>query len=305
MKSVLCPMLSLLIISVSVGLVNSGCGDDGDDRFGVADSDGDGDSDGDTDGDSDSDTDSDSDSDTDGDTDTEDCYEGIDIVFVLDVSTSMSMMLNELEADIAGIWTAANDLTPEENDVFFGLVVFVDDYLVANDGSTPYASAAELQADFNSWYTFTSSNQQTQSAASNTDWPENTLDALAAAADQYQWRDAETTLRVIIHATDDTFLETPSSFSSGIQVQNNYAGTIATLQAGTIRVASFAAHLGGMTGNINVEPGFFTDWGGQSPIPNATSGSVFDIDQVGISLSLADTINDFVAEEFCEDYIIE
>ena len=60
-----------------------------------------------------------------------------------------------------------------------------------------------------------------------------------------------------------------------------------------------------MTGNINVEPGFFTDYNGQSPIPNSTSGSVFDIDQVGISLSLADAINDFVAEEFCEDYVIE
>ncbi len=267
------------------------------------DTDADTDTDGDTDTDTDGDTDSDSDSDSD--TDTEDCYEHIDIVFVLDVSTSMGNMLQELEWDIPEVWDAANDLTELDDDTHFGLVVFVDDYAVANDGSTPYASASELEADFNYWWSHTSTNQQTQSSASNIDWPENSLDALVAGATFFQWRDEETTLRVIIHATDDTFLEHPASFSSGIQVQSDYQQTIYALQEQTIRVASFAAHLGGSTGTINVEPGFFTDYAGQSSIPAATSGSVFEIGQVGGTLSLAAAINEFVAEEFCSDYVIE
>jgi hypothetical protein len=39
----------------------------------------------------------------------------------------------------------------------------------------------------------------------NLTWPENSLDALYAAATQYQWRPAETTLRTVIHLTDASF----------------------------------------------------------------------------------------------------
>ncbi len=297
----------LVLVALLLGaLILPACEDDSR-SFSNSDLDADSDSDGDSDTDSDTDTDADtdSDSDSDGDTDSEDCYEHIDIVFVLDVSTSMGGMLQELEADIAEVWDAANDLTELDDDTHFGLVVFVDDYLVVNDGSSIYANAAGLQNDFNYWYTHTSSNQQTQSSASNLDWPENTIDALMAAGTAFAWRDMETTLRVVIHATDDTFLETPNTFSSGIQVQNSYVNTVQYLQDNEIRVASFAAHIGGSTGTTDVAPGFFTDYAGNSPIPAATSGNVFEIDQVGSTLSLADAINDFVAEEFCSDYVIE
>jgi hypothetical protein len=268
------------------------------------------DADSDSDSDTDTDTDGDSDSDSDGDTDSEDCYEAIDIVFVLDVSTSMSEMLAALEEDIGEVWTAADALVAdaEVEPTHFGLVVFVDDYLVVNEGET-YADVTTLQSDFHEWWTFTSSNQQTHSTASNTDWPENTLDALYAAANGYNWRDAETTLRVIIHATDDTFLEAPASFTSGVPMEHDYPTTIAMLQGETIRVASFAAHIGGPFMDQNVEPGFFTDYvngiGTYSSIPAATSGDVFDITQIPATLSLADAINGFVEEEFCSDYVIE
>jgi hypothetical protein len=268
------------------------------------------DTDADTDTDTDADTDADGGADTDTDTDTDtgtdsDCYEAIDIVFVLDVSTSMGGMLAALEDDIAEVWAAADELTADAAlPSHFGLVVFVDDYMVVNGGET-YADAATLQADFNEWWTFTSSNLQTQSDVPNTDWPENTLDALFAAATEFNWRDPDTTLRVIIHATDDTFLEAPASFSSGIPAQHDYPTTVTILQEDTIRVASFAAHLGGPAGYDDVEPGFYTDYNSQSAIPAATSGQVFDIDQVGGTISLADAINGFVAEEFCSDYVIE
>ena len=286
----------------------AGCGDADRSSDGDSDADGDTDTDGDSDTDTDGDSDTDTDGDTDGDTDSEDCYEAIDIVFVLDVSTSMSGMLAALEEDIAEVWAAADALAEDVEPSRFGLVVFVDDYLVANDGAT-YADAAAIQADFNFWWTHTSSNQQTQSTAYNTDWPENTIDALYAAAAEYDWRDAATTLRIIIHATDDTFLEAPASFSSGIAVQHDYPSTVLALQDQTIRVASFAAHIGGPSMDQDVEPGFFTDYvngvGTYSSIPASTSGEVFDITQIPATLSLADAINGFVAEEFCSDYEIE
>jgi hypothetical protein len=78
------------------------------------------------------------------------------------------------------------------------------------------------------------------------------------------------------------------------------------LQDREIRVASFAAHLGGPTGTANVEPGFFTDYNSMSPIPSATSGGVFDIDDVfNDTLSLTEAINEFVLEELCTEYIPE
>jgi hypothetical protein len=260
------------------------------------------DDDGATDGDSDGDSDADADADGDGDSDTDtECYEQLDIVFVLDVSTTMSGYLSTLESQIGLVWDAALEL---DDDPHFGLVVFVDDVLVANSGQT-YASTAAIQTDFHTWYVHTSSNQQTQSSATNGDWPENTLDALYKAATTYDWRPQDITLRVIIHATDDTFREYPASFSSGIPVLTTYDEVVSTLQQQQIRVASFAAHLGGPMGNADVEPGFFTDYAGQGAIPASTSGQVFDIDQVGSTISLADAINEFVIEEFCDPYEIE
>ena len=67
-----------------------------------------------------------------------------------------------------------------------------------------------------------------------------------------------------------------------------------------------SAHWGGSTGTTDVEPGFFTEYWGMSSIPDATSGSVYDIDDVyNQTISLADAINGFVLEEICEDYIPE
>ena len=272
------------------------CDDGGSRSFdGAGDADVDGDGDADADGDGDGDADGDADTDI-VDTDTE-CYEMIDIIFALDVSTTMSGYLETLENEIGLVWSAAQEL---DDDPHFGLVVFVDDVLVVSD--TTYESVAAIQGDFHEWYTHTSTNQQTQSTATNTDWPENSLDALYAAATDYQWRDPSLTLRVIIHATDDTFREYPDAFTSGIQATTTYGEVVQVLQDQTVRVASFAAHEGGSTGTTDVEPGFFTDYAGQSPIPAATSGQVFDIDQVGGAISLADAINDFVIEEFCSQY---
>jgi hypothetical protein len=284
-----------LLATLVLALGSTGCsGTDGRDETTDGDGGGGTDTATGTDGDTDGDTDSDSDSDT-------ECYDYIDIVFVIDVSTTMSYILDTLYNEIGVVWDAALQIDPDPH---FGLVVFVDDTTVTNSGQT-YTQVAGIQAKFKEWYNHTSSNEQTQSTATNGDWPENTLDALAAATADFAWRDQAKTLRVIIHATDDTFLEKPASFSSGIKAQHTYAETVTGLQGATIRVASFTAKLGGISGNANVQPGFSQPYKGQTAIPQATSGQVYDIDQVGTSISLADAINDFVINALCEDYVPE
>jgi hypothetical protein len=222
------------------------------------------------------------------------CYEDIDIVFVLDVSTSMDYILSTLEAEIGQVWQTAKDL---DSNVHFGLVVFVDDSTVV---STSYSSVEDLQNDFHTWYTHTATNMQTQSPSQNYDWPENSLDALAAAVEEFPWRLSHTTLRVIIHVTDDTFLEHPDSFTSGIQVQHTYAEVLSALVDNDIHTACFAAHLGGQFGDIDVGAGFFTDYQEHQAIPQATASEVFDIDEVYAGdISLTESINDFVVQLFC------
>jgi len=228
----------------------------------------------------------------------EECYENIDIVFVLDVSTSMSLFLQKLEEEIGVVWSFAEGL---DDDPHFGLVVFVDDVTVASSQS--YLTVEDIQADFNTWYTHTSTNQQTQSSTRNMDYPENTLDALMAAAEQFEWRDINETLRVIIHATDDGFFAFPESFASGIPVEHTYYEVVDALRERQIRVACFAARFGGMGDQVNVEMGYFSRYGAYESIPEETSGAVYEIDQIlDGQLSLTAAINDYVISEFCSPY---
>ncbi len=225
------------------------------------------------------------------------CYDRMDLVFVMDVSTSMDYILEDMENQIGLVWNYVSqniELTPT-----MGLTVFVDDVTLVNSGA-PYATVEALKGDFHSWYQHTSTNQQTQSDAGNSDWPENSLDGLALTAKNFQWRDVSKTLRIIILTTDDTFREKPASFTSGLPAQHTYDETVTLLKDGRIRVAAFAAKIGGSTATTNVEPGFFTAYNGKDSIPLATGGEVFFIDDVKSgSLSLVDAINNFVETERC------
>jgi len=251
---------------------------------------------------SDAAADADVDADADGDADAGDggfdCYDKIDICFVLDVSTSMGFVLDKLNQEIGKVWQAALNI---DDDPSFGLVVFVDDVAVQNNGQ-PFASVSAIQQAFQTVKAYTSSEQEPGgSPGINLDCPENTLDALVTAAETYPWR--EDSVRIIIHATDDTFKETPAKLSQ-VKVQHTYPETIQALTSRELRVASFAAHQGTCTGSGNTEAGFFTPYGGQPSIPTATGGHVFDIRQVAAgNLSLADAITDVIISEYCTPYV--
>lgn len=228
------------------------------------------------------------------------CDEDVDIVFVMDVSTSMDAFLDKLADEILVVDQALANLDlPHEP--HYGLVVFVDDTALLMGGA-PYPDVDTLRADFMQWSAFTASNQQVGGGNLNTTWPENSLDALYAAATGFQWRAADDTLRMIIHTTDDTFWDGPTT-GNGVPIQHGYAETVDALQQAQIRVFSFTAQIGGSCECEDVTPGWETDYMGQPPIPQSTDGDVFDIDAVlAGQLSLSAGINGAVEDKMCVPY---
>jgi hypothetical protein len=239
---------------------------------------------------------------TEGDVDgTDDCQQDIDIVFVMDVSTSMGPILSTLADDILVVdQTIAGLGLP--NPPHYGLVVFVDDAVILNSGG-PYPDVETLRADFMQWSSFTSSNQQVGGGNDNTTWPENSLDALYIAGAGFQWRSAgDETLRMIIHTTDDTFWDGPTD-ANGVAIAHGYDEVVDALQQGSIRTFSFASQIGGSCECEDVTPGWSTPYQGKTPIPEATDGSVFDLDLVlGGQLSLSAAITGAIDETMCEPY---
>jgi hypothetical protein len=228
------------------------------------------------------------------------CDQDVDIVFVMDVSTTMGPFLDRLANEIIVVdeALAAMDLPSEPN---YGLVVFVDDAALLNGGA-PYDSVAALQQDFMQWSAFTSTNTQVSGTGFNSTWPENSLDALFLAAAGFQWRPAASTLRLVIHTTDDTFWDGPIT-ANGVQIQHGYAETVMALQQREIRDFSFAAQIGGQCECQDVTPGWSSPYQGMAPIPEATGGLVYDIDLVLVGqVSLADALTDAVETTMCEPY---
>ncbi|MEM6995464.1 MAG: vWA domain-containing protein [Myxococcota bacterium] len=235
------------------------------------------------------------------------CGNDLDIVFVMDVSTSMGGFFDRLEASILEVDAAIAELDlPSEAQ--YGLVVFVDDVLVVAGGA-PYAELAVLQADFATWNAFTSNNQQIAAPGMNGTMPENSLDALHAAASEFQWRAMDTTDRIVIHTTDDTFWDGPLTQYDGIMVQHGYEETVDALRDQQIRVFSFATSAGcgtvidGQCADAEVGEGWFAPYQGEPAIPEATDGAVWEIAEVNEgTLSLADAIPSAVEESYCVPY---
>lgn len=228
------------------------------------------------------------------------CDQNVDIVFVMDVSTTMGPFFDKLEDEISVVHAALMqyELPSEPH---YGLVVFVDDFTLVNAG-VPYTDVDLLRQDFAEWNQFTASNQQTKGGGFNSTWTENSLDALYAAAAGFQWRPNADTLRMIIHTTDDTFWNGPVT-ADGVDILHNYPETVDLLQSKEIRMFTFAALIGGQDGATPVGEGFFSDFQGQPSIPAQTGGAAINIDEVlaGVQ-SLSTAINTAVEDSYCEPY---
>jgi hypothetical protein len=293
----------------------SGDGDGDPNGDGDPSGDGDGDPSGDGDGDGDPSGDGDGDPNGDGDPDgghkfdtlppdwgsgLEECIQDIDIVFVMDVSTTMGPFFDKLELEIGAVQDAL-DLYDLPSPAQYGLVVFVDDYIVVN-GGVPYTDINELAADFAFWNNFTASNEQTMGGNGNYTWTENSIDGIYAAADEFQWRPKSTTLRMIVHTTDDTFWNGPT-VGNGVNILHGYAETVAILQANEIWTFAFADMIGGPGENEDVSIGWFTPYMGMAPIPEQTGGTAtYIVDVLNNMVSIADTISTSLEESYCEEY---
>lgn len=228
------------------------------------------------------------------------CVQDVDIVFVMDVSTTMGGFLGTLADEILAVDQALAqfDLPSEPH---YGLVVFVDDAAMLGGGQ-PYPDALALQADFQMWSGFTSSNQQVGGGNSNGTWPENSIDALWLAANEFAWRPADSTLRLVIHTTDDTFWDGPTT-ANNVMIEHGYAETVTALQDAQVRVFSFADEIGGSCNCLDVSMGWSTPYLMQTPIPEATDGAVYDIHAVlSGAVSLGDAIFASVEESYCDPY---
>jgi hypothetical protein len=234
------------------------------------------------------------------------CYAPIDLVFVLDVSTSMSGEFSRLRAGIGSIFAAADALTMDHT---FGLVVFVDDVLVVN-GCSSFATATELEMQFDHWRAFCSSNTNPGGAGGqNFDCPENSLDAIYDAATTCTWRAGAT--HIVIHVTDDTFLERPAVFSMdafqpGVPAQHTYAEVSAALTAAQIRFGTFAQLTPmdcGAGTSANTAQGFLAPYMGMPSLADATGGMAWDIAQVRAgTLDMATAISALITAEYCRPF---
>jgi len=271
---------------------------------------------------------------------TGDCNDVIDVVLALDVSSSMGFVLDALQENIGGVVNQANMLAP---DAHFGLLPFVDNYAFDRtgplEGGLVHTQASTLQSAFatiRDTYTTPNRNPGDGPSGPTTQNPiceENALDALYAAAAEFPWRPNAT--RVVIVATDDSFLEAPDNYgdrdgdgqtnqtsypSEGdYPAKHNIADTVKKLQDEKVRVFSFARK--GFPGNF-IQPcgcgtgcrlgdsmhtgdGWWVPYGSNPPIPDATDGKNFDLEAVqNETLSLSDTISQVVVESYCVPPVI-
>lgn len=230
------------------------------------------------------------------------CIAPMDVVFVVDVSTSMVDEVAGIRQGIDSIWAAA---VSRGIDTRFSLVVFVDDVAAVND-CEPFESVEALQAELMRWQNFTASNGQPGgSAARNTDCPENSLDAMYTAATLCAWRSDAT--RLLIHITDDTFAERPARLSGQIPVERTYAEVLEALVSREIRVGAFAApgegEWCGAGTSSDVGRGFHAPYMGMPSLPDATGGRAWSIRDVRADmLDMAEAIIEFAEDEHCAPF---
>lgn len=264
------------------------------------------------------------------------CHDVVDVVFVLDTSSSMGFVLQQLEQQIAQVVTASNTLAPDSH---FGLIVFQDNYFLDNtgplEGGKVHTEASTLQTRFSYYRTTYTNNDRnpgdgpTGLMTQNPICEENSLDALYAAAKEFPWRPNAT--RVVIIATDDTFLEAPDNYGdrdhdgltnkTDFPREGNYPAlhalpeTITALRDGKIRVFSFSritqpglfdrCGTGRRLPWTDITDGWTTPYGATPPIPNQTDGGNFDLDQVkSNAISLSATINNVVLDSYCNPIIL-
>jgi hypothetical protein len=262
------------------------------------------------------------------------CTDSVDVVFVLDVSSSMGFVLDALTEEIDTVVQAAAQITQQSGaePPHFGLMPFVDNH-VMDLGGAAGGGAIHLQGNTlrNAFQfhlaTFTNPNRNPGDGPNgptmqNPICEENSLDALHAAAMDFPWR--QTATHVIILATDDTFLERGDNYGDrdhdGLTDKTDFPRegdyparwtvqeTVNALKARQIRVFSFTARFDAMrrcdTGRRLPLQARAAGWSApyytEQPVPVSTDGADHDIGLVRSNqMSLAETIKGLVLDSHC------
>jgi hypothetical protein len=210
----------------------------------------------------------------------------LDLVFVLDVSTTM----NELSRLRAAVESAYAVVEARGGAVRFGLTTFENGVHVHRDGAflDRQAFFDELDALLlpGSWVPDPDRPRQLM----NFDLQENVLDALAWSAEGFDLR--PNARHDFLLMTDDTFREPPEVFSDGTPALHSYEQVAAALEAHGIRLFSVHAPLRGR--------GLSSDHDGEPSLVERTGGDWFDIADVDRgALDLDVLLSDLLAGRTC------
>ena len=213
--------------------------------------------------------------------------EPLDLVFVLDVSTTMDEMA-QLRVAMGELFDfiEANDL-----DVRFGLTTFENDVVVHGSAEflTREAFFRELDTQLveGSWVP----DPELPRQLINFDLPENILDALYRSATGFDFRPEAR--RAFLLMTDDTFLEAPASFSDGTPASVTYREVLIILAAHDVRLLSVHRSAKGR--------GLSSDYRGQPSLVAANDGTWFELADVASgALPLDALLADLVVGAACD-----
>lgn len=207
------------------------------------------------------------------------CTQPLDVVFVLDVSSTMEPELTAFRDAMPAIWASALSLDPTAQ---LSLVAFVDDVLVMND-CAGFATADDMIRVIDGFRVSAPMNRNVvNTTLVNQDCAENSLDALYDAATMCPFRTRSA--RVMIHATDDTFVERPGVLSGewggGVFVASTYAEVVTAMVSRSIHLGALSWSGAGEFCGAGTSPdtgqGFHTSFGGQLALPQLTAGVVWD-----------------------------
>jgi len=210
----------------------------------------------------------------------------LDLVFVLDVSTTMNEMAS-LRASMQELFSfiEANSL-----DVRFGLTTFENDVIVHRGGAflgrEGFFRELDSQLVEGTWLP----NPNAPRQLINYDFPENSLDALHRSATEFAFRPGSR--RYLVLMTDDTFLEAPLRFSDGTPALHSYSEVADALTESEIRLFSVHASDKGR--------GLSAPYKGQDSLVESSGGSWFELTSVDTgTLTLEALLSDLVVGPGC------
>jgi hypothetical protein len=212
--------------------------------------------------------------------------EPLDLVFVLDVSTTMN--------ETASLRQAALDLfdaaASRGLDVRFGLTTFVNDVVVHRDGAFLDREGFLAELDSQLVPETRVPDPALPRQLLNFDFPENGLGALYRSAAEFDFRPGAR--RYLLFVTDGSFLEPPAVFSNGSPALHSYAEVARILADREVRLFSVHSRDHGR--------GLSTNYDGGPSLVTLTGGTWFEISDVDSGrLALGDLLTNLLVGPAC------